>query len=126
MTDHDKAKARQHAIERCRGKEILIPTFAQMREPGTVDPEVAAALRDVNMQAVDPLNLFRITWHNDPRSGGFGEVNAVTLPSVLTGVRARIVGLIGKHFPTGAHKVGAAFGCLAPRLVAGEFDLERG
>ncbi|MFH1177145.1 MAG: pyridoxal-phosphate dependent enzyme, partial [Acidobacteriota bacterium] len=27
-----------------------------------------------------------------------------------------------KHFPTGAHKVGAAFGCLAPRLVSGAFD----
>lgn len=30
--------------------------------------------------------------------------------------------LIGKFFPTGTHKVGAAFGCLAPRLVTGEFD----
>jgi cysteine synthase len=122
VTDRDKAKARQHAIERCREKEILIPTFAQMREPSTVDPEVALAVSDVDMQAVDPLNLFRITWHNDPRTGGFGEVNAIVMPSALTGVPARIVGLVGKHFPTGAHKVGAAFGCLAPRLVAGKFD----
>jgi len=122
VTERDKAKARQHAIERCREKGILIPTFAQMREPDKVDPAVALAVSDVDMQAVDPLNLFRITWHNDPRTGGFGEVNALALPSALTGVRARIVGLIGKHFPTGAHKVGAAFGCLAPRLVAGEFD----
>jgi cysteine synthase A len=30
--------------------------------------------------------------------------------------------LIGKWFPTGAHKVGAAFGCLVPRLVTGQFD----
>ena len=122
MTDRDKATARQHAIERCQEKGILIPTFAQMREPGAVPPEVAAALRDVDMQAVDPLNLFRITWHNDPRTGGFGEVNAIAMPSALTGVPARVVGLVGKHFPTGAHKVGAAFGCLAPRLGAGEFD----
>ena len=122
MTDRDRANARQHAVERCREKEILIPTFAQMRDPGAVDPEVALAVRDVDMQAVNPRNLFRITWHNDPRSGGFGEVNSIVMPPALTGVPARIVGLVGKHFPTGAHKVGAAFGCLAPRLVAGEFD----
>ena len=122
MTERDRAKAREHAIERCREKDILIPTFKEMREPSAVDPTVTVAVSDVDMQAVDPLNLFRITWHNDPQTGGFGEVNALELPSALTGVRARIVGLIGKHFPTGAHKVGAAFGCLAPRLVAGEFD----
>jgi cysteine synthase len=30
--------------------------------------------------------------------------------------------MVGKFFPTGCHKVGAAFGCLAPRLVTGQFD----
>ncbi|HSM45270.1 MAG TPA: pyridoxal-phosphate dependent enzyme, partial [Acidimicrobiia bacterium] len=74
------------------------------------------------MQAVDPINLFRITWHNDPESGGFGPVNVLEIPEAITGVPARIAGLVGKHFPTGAHKVGAAFGCLVPRLVHGEFD----
>jgi len=93
-----------------------------MRDPQTVDPAVADALKGVDMQAVDPLNLFRITWNNDPKTGGFGQVNALEIPSQLTGVPARIVGLIGKHFPTGAHKVGAAFGCLVPRLISGEFD----
>jgi cysteine synthase len=44
------------------------------------------------------------------------------LPRSLTGVAARVVVLIGKWFPTGAHKVGAAFGCLVPRLVTGQFD----
>ena len=29
---------------------------------------------------------------------------------------------MGKWFPTGAHKVGAAFSCLVPRLVTGQFD----
>ena len=43
-------------------------------------------------------------------------------PSSLTGTPARIVALVGKWFPTGAHKVGAAFGCLVPRLVTGQFD----
>jgi cysteine synthase len=29
---------------------------------------------------------------------------------------------LGNWFPTGTHKVGAAFGCLVPRLVTGQFD----
>jgi cysteine synthase A len=70
------------------------------------------------------LNLFRITWKNDLRTGRVGGVNYLEIPAALTGVRARVVGLVGKYFPTGAHKVGAAFGCLVPRLVSGEFDPE--
>ncbi|HPK07072.1 MAG TPA: pyridoxal-phosphate dependent enzyme, partial [Aminivibrio sp.] len=73
---------------------------------------------------MDSANLFRITWKNQPvKSGGlFGGVNYIELPSALTGVDARIVAIVGKWFPTGAHKVGASFGCLAPRLVTGQFD----
>ena len=117
-----EADVRQRAIERCRERKVLVPTFAQMRDPSGLDPSLLAELADVDMQAVHPLNLFRISWRNDPDTGGFGDVNSLELPSELTGVPARIVGLIGEHFPTGAHKVGAAFGCLVPRLVAGEFD----
>ena len=67
---------------------------------------------------------FRITWHNEPTpsGGGFGGVNFIEVPSELTGVSARIIMLEGKWFPTGRHKVGAAFGCLVPRLVTGQFD----
>jgi cysteine synthase len=117
-----KETIRTRAIQRCREKRILIPTFAEMRDPTKIDAAVTSGLTGLDMQAVDPLNLFRITWRNDPRSGGFGNVNAFEIPSALTGVRARIIGLVGQHFPTGAHKVGAAFGCLVPRLVNGEFD----
>ncbi len=49
-------------------------------------------------------------------------MNYIELPSSLTGTEARIIALVGKWFPTGAHKVGAAFGCLVPRLVTGQFD----
>ena len=113
---------RRRAVEACRDRGVLIPTFTELRDPTTIDPVIIEKLRAVDLQAVDPLNLFRITWHNDPGTGGFGPVNAFELPSELTGVPARIIGLVGKHFPTGAHKVGAAFGCLVPRLVSGEFD----
>jgi cysteine synthase A len=125
LTHTAKEENRRRAVERCRERGILIPTFAEMRDPFGADPSVLAALPDVDIRALDPLNLFRITWCNDPETGGFGDVDAIVFPPELTGVPARIVGLVGKHFPTGAHKVGAAFGCLVPRLVNGEFDPTR-
>ncbi|MBF0106328.1 MAG: pyridoxal-phosphate dependent enzyme, partial [Deltaproteobacteria bacterium] len=79
-------------------------------------------LKGVGLWDVNSNNLFRITWKNNVSSGGYGGVNFLELPSTLTGVKARIFGLVGKFFPTGAHKVGATYGCLAPRLVTGTFD----
>jgi len=56
------------------------------------------------------------------QGGGFNGVNFIEFPKSLTGIEARVIALVGKWFPTGAHKVGAAFGCLVPRLVTGQFD----
>ncbi|MFA6093160.1 MAG: pyridoxal-phosphate dependent enzyme [Elusimicrobiota bacterium] len=108
--------------QRCRERGIVIPTFAQMADPSKIPAEVRGRIKSVGLWDVDPANLFRITWKNDVNTGLFGNVNYLELPSSITGVKARVIGLIGKYFPTGAHKVGAAFGCLAPRLVTGEFD----
>jgi cysteine synthase len=110
---------------RCKDRGIIIPTFAQMKDPNLVPDSVRARLKNVGLWDVNPLNLFRITWKNDVKAGLFGGVNYLEIPSAITGVDARIVGLVGKYFPTGAHKVGAAFGCLVPRLVSGEFDPSR-
>ncbi|RMH55476.1 MAG: pyridoxal-phosphate dependent enzyme [Candidatus Hydrogenedentota bacterium] len=113
---------RKRAVERCRELGIIIPTFSQQRNPETVPAEIRERVRGCGLWDVNPLNLFRITWKNDPESGEFGKVNYLVFPESITGVSARIVGLVGKYFPTGAHKVGAAFGCLVPRLVTGHFD----
>lgn len=110
---------------RCRAHGITIPTFAQMRDPAAIPASVKAKLKGVGLWDVNPANLFRITWKNDMETGQYGGVNYFEIPQAITGVRARIVGIIGKYFPTGAHKVGAAFGCLVPRLVSGEFDPEK-
>ena len=104
----NKDEIRAGAVKRCREKGIIIPTLAEQKNPHLIPKGIARRLADVDSQAVDPLNLYRITWYNDPDSHGFGPVNALELPSELTGVPARIVGLVGRHFPTGAHKVGAA------------------
>jgi cysteine synthase len=119
---HDVIKK---TARRCRERNIVIPTFTQMRDPGTIPPSITKRLAGVGLWDVNPVNLFRITWKNDVRSGLYGGVNWREIPGEITGVRARIIGLTGKFFPTGAHKVGAAFGCLVPRLVSGEFDPER-
>jgi cysteine synthase len=119
----DRSVIRKTA-RRCRERGIVIPTFGQLRDPSLIPSSVRARLRGVGMSDIDPLNLFRITWKNDVRTGGYGRVNCLEIPPAITGVKARIVGLVGSYFPTGAHKVGAAFGCLVPRLVSGEFDPE--
>jgi cysteine synthase len=115
---------RKRAIQRVREKNIIIPTYAQMKDPSRVPDRIKQDLSKIGLWDVNPRNLFRITWHNSPNAqgGGFGGVNYLELPSALTGTPARIVVLVGKWFPTGAHKVGAAFGCLVPRLVTGQFD----
>ena len=122
LTVNDQPLAR--AVKRARERSIVIPTFAQMRDPSAIPADVVFRLGEVGLWELDPLNLFRITWHNQPTAtgGGFGGVNVIEFPSELTGVEARIVALVGKWFPTGSHKVGAAFGCLVPRLVTGQFD----
>ncbi|HKZ54462.1 MAG TPA: pyridoxal-phosphate dependent enzyme [Anaerolineales bacterium] len=117
-------RRRERALGRVRERGIVIPTFAQMKDPSRVPADVTHGLRDVGLWDVDARNLFRISWKNEPqvKGGGFGAVNTLEFPSALSGVPARIIALVGKWFPTGAHKVGAAFGCLVPRLVTGQFD----
>jgi cysteine synthase len=110
---------------RCRARGIVLPTFAQLRNPELIPPAIKRKLRGVGLWDVNPVNLFRITWKNDVKTGLFGGVNYLEIPPAITGVKARVIGLVGKYFPTGAHKVGAAFGCLVPRLVSGEFDPEK-
>ncbi len=115
---------RARAIKRVRERNIIIPTLAQMKNPGLIPPQIREKIARIGLWDLNPLNLFRITWKNEPtpQGGGYGEVNYIEFPPSLTGTEARIIAVIGKWFPTGAHKVGAAFGCLAPRLVTGQFD----
>jgi cysteine synthase len=112
------------AVRQAKERDFRIPTFKQMRDPSLIPDDIKSRLSNVGLWDQDPLNLFRITWHNEPVpfGGGFGGVNYFEVPSEISGVDARIVMLEGKWFPTGAHKVGAAFGCLVPRLVTGQFD----
>src|SRR6185312_13567590 len=72
----------------------------------------------------DPLNLFRIHWFNGHSRAAQVDCPAhLVLPQALTGVEAPIVVMLGDRFPMiRAHKVLAAYACLAPALVTGQFD----
>ncbi|MFO7895891.1 MAG: pyridoxal-phosphate dependent enzyme [Candidatus Cloacimonadales bacterium] len=120
----DKQKVLANTIQRCKEKNIIIPTYEQMRNPELIPEKIKQELENIGMWDLNTLNLFRLTWKNEPRldGGGFGKVNFIELPKEITGVDARIMVLVGKYFPTGAHKVGATFGPLVEKLVQGEFD----
>ncbi len=114
----------ERAIDRFREAGIALPRFAELADPGLVPEKIRARLSAVGPDDPDPLNLFRVNWFNDAARTGVVDVpEHVVLPRELTGVEAPIVVALGDPFPMiGAHKVLAAYGCLAPRVVVGGFD----
>jgi cysteine synthase len=118
----------KRTVERCRERDIVIPTFSQMRDPKKVPSTIKERLKETGLWEIAPQNLFRITWKNEPvDTGGLYRPtpNTMELPPELTGIEARVIALVGKWFPTGSHKVGATYGCLVPPLVTGQFDPTR-
>jgi len=118
-----------NSIRRFREQGIVLPTFAQLAHPETIPADVMSALAAVDRDAADARNLFRVHWHNDP-DRGVPDRRAipayVVLPKALTGVDAPIIVVLGDAFPMiGAHKVLAAYSCLAPRVITGQFDPTR-
>ena len=120
----NKEQILQNTVDRCRERHIILPTYKQMRNPDLIPEKIKEKLKNLGLWDLNSLNLFRINWKNEAVEfgGGFGDVNFLELPSELTGVDARIILLIGKFFPTGAHKVGATFGPLVEKLISGNFD----
>jgi cysteine synthase A len=115
------------AVHRFRAAGIVLPTFAQLATPAAIPVGIQRSLRGVKPDEADPLNLFRVHWHNDAGRTGQAAVPVhAVLPSELTGIEARIVVALGEGFPMiRAHKVLAAYGCLAPRIITGQFDPTR-
>ncbi len=91
----------------------LGPTFAEMREPGLVPPELRERAREARARPLDPLNLWNLSWKAD------GPVPHTVIPETLSGVPAPIVVLSGRHFPTGSHKVGPAYSILLEKQLEG-------
>lgn len=97
------------------------PTFEEMLHPGTIAPATrSVATEALVSDPLDPINLYNISW----RDVG-NRVRHMVLPPELTGVDARIVVLYSVDFPTGSHKVGAAYAVAVEMETAGEVDPER-
>ncbi|MEP7200183.1 MAG: pyridoxal-phosphate dependent enzyme, partial [Chloroflexota bacterium] len=97
---------------------ILGPTFEEMLHPHTIAPDMRARANEMRTRdPLDPINLFNITWRD-----AHDRIYYFVMPKQLTGVDANIVALYGKDFPTGAHKVGAAYSVLVEKELFGEVD----
>jgi cysteine synthase A len=114
----------ERALGRFKDAGVALPTFAELSDPTKIPDRVRAALPMVGADDPHPLNLFRVHWYNGPSRTEQADVPGyLDLPGELTGIDARIVVALGDRFPMiGAHKVLAAYGCLAPRVVTGQFD----
>src|SRR5919201_5639334 len=112
------------AIERVRRVGGRLPTWSELADPATIDPQTLSNLARVEPDTPDAANLWRVHWFNGPDRHSPTDVPGhIVLPPEVTGVKAPIVVLLGRRFPMiGAHKVLAAYACLVPRLVTGHFD----
>ena len=117
----------ERTIRRFREAGIVLPTFAQLAEPGRIPAATLESLQGLSPDAPDPRNLFRVHWYNRHGSAVPAAVpDHIELPPELTGTDARILVAFGDRFPMiHAHKVLAAYACLAPRVVTGRFDPTR-
>ncbi|MFM8902238.1 MAG: pyridoxal-5'-phosphate-dependent protein subunit beta [Actinomycetota bacterium] len=117
------SQALQNSVAVCAKNKVVLPTFAQLADPTLIAADYA---KGVDKNAPDPRNLFRVHWYNDLRGERVAVPDHVVLPSSLTGVESPIIVMFGDRFPMiTAHKVLAAYSCLAPRIITGQFDPSR-
>ncbi|WP_083914663.1 pyridoxal-phosphate dependent enzyme [Ilumatobacter nonamiensis] len=110
-----------NSVRRFAEQGITLPTFGQLADPTTFDH--AERVGDADPQGPDARNLWRVHWYNDLSGNRVQVPDHVVLPPELTGVPSPIIVVFGDRFPMiTAHKVLAAYSCLAPRIVTGQFD----
>jgi cysteine synthase len=109
-----------NSVGRFADRGITLPTFAELADPSRIDPAVVG---DADPQGPDARNLWRNHWYNDTAGRRVDVPDHVVLPREFTGVDSPIIVVFGDRFPMiTAHKVLAAYACLAPRIVCGQFD----
>jgi cysteine synthase len=119
---HDR-RVYDKVLERLRSLKVQLPTFAGLADPIGRSAD-AIDLHNVDPDAPDPANLWRVHWYNAPdRRAAQAIPEYLDLPAELTATPARIVVALGRYFPMiQAHKVLAAYACMVPRLITGAFD----
>ena len=112
-----------NSVARFREQGITLPTFAQLADPSGIDRNLTSG---VGKNDPDAHNLWRVHWYNDLAGNRVDVPDYVVLTKELTGVDSPIIVAFGDRFPMiTAHKVLAAYSCLAPRVVTGQFDPTR-
>ena len=108
------------SIRKCAANNVVLPTFAQLANPSLIPTDIASG---TDKNSPDSRNLFRVHWFNDMAGNRVSVPDHVVLPKSLTGVDSPIVVMFGDRFPMiTAHKVLAAYSCLAPRVITGQFN----
>ncbi|MBJ7398230.1 MAG: pyridoxal-5'-phosphate-dependent protein subunit beta, partial [Ilumatobacteraceae bacterium] len=116
-------QALENSVALCAKNNVLLPTFAQLADPSLIDVNYA---KGVDKNAPDARNLFRVHWYNNMQGDRVSVPDHVVLPASLTGIASPIIVMFGDRFPMiTAHKVLAAYSCLAPRVITGQFDPSR-
>jgi len=117
------AEALANSVDRFREQGITLPTFAQLADPSQIDPALTAG---VGKNEPDARNLWRVHWYNDIDGNRVDTPDHIVLGKEFTGIDSPIIVAFGDRFPMiTAHKVLAAYSCLAPRVVTGQFDPTR-
>jgi len=118
------AAAYRRTVEHFHEAGIILPKLSQLANPVASRNEIETHTNSADPDAPDASNLFRVHWHNGSDRRSLVDVpDHVVLPPEITGVEATIVVALGNRFPMiRAHKVLAAYGCLVPRLITGQFD----
>jgi len=108
-------------------KGIILPKISELTEPNTISEDIQNKLKTIDKNEINSLNLFRVHWYNNRDHTAFSKSpEYIVLPSEFTGVEAKIIVNLGRLFPLiTAHKVLAAYACLLPRLLNGEFDYSK-
>lgn len=115
---------RRRTVECLRAAQVTLPSWSELADPARIPAAIANNLKSVDPDEPDAKNLWRVHWFNDgDRRDRVSVPGHIVLPEALTGVKAPVVVLLGRRFPMiGAHKVLAAYACLVPRLVTGQFE----
>ena len=101
-------------------KKIYGPTFEEMLNPSLIPENLRKrALEMKDKDPLDPINLFNISWKDENNN-----IRYYVMPKEFTKVKANIVLLYAKDFPTGSHKVGATYSILIEKIVDNEVDPE--
>jgi hypothetical protein len=106
MTEEEKLKEQYlaDAVENAKQYNILLPTFRMLDDPSLIPQKVKDELKNVDITEVNPLNLFRISWYNEPvtKGGLYQEIpNFIEIPKEIHGLKCRLLMICGKFFPTG-------------------------